>query len=68
MMPGMTGLETLVLSKLERPSMLVALMSGNSAYEEHALKSGADAFLPKPVEEHLLLGTLSRLLSDPPRG
>lgn len=64
MMPGKTGLEVLALTKLERPTIPIALMSGDPTYEERALESGADAFLAKPAPWDLLLETLSQLLQQ----
>ena len=63
-MPGMSGLQVLrELQRARRPIPIV-IITAHDAPETHAqcLAAGAAAYLRKPLEEQVLLGTISAAL------
>jgi CheY-like chemotaxis protein len=68
MMPDCDGLQFLQRLPIECPAPLprVIAVSGFEPYREEALRRGAAAFLHKPVEADVLLGTLRAVESAQP--
>ncbi|MEQ1736365.1 MAG: response regulator [Rhodoglobus sp.] len=62
-MPGMTGLELLVLLRAHRPELPVIVMTAHVSvdYAVGALRSQADEFITKPIDSKLLVETVLRL-------
>jgi DNA-binding response OmpR family regulator len=67
-MPRVDGWRVLAgltaLGEAERPVIVVMSAHAEAAYKTRALTLGADAYLIKPVDIDLLLGTVDRLLSE----
>lgn len=65
-MPGMSGLETLLLLQRQKPQIRVVLMTAFSTIENavEAMRRGADDYLTKPFKSADLLMTVSRVLEE----
>jgi CheY-like chemotaxis protein len=64
-MPGMNGLQVLRELKAARRPLPIVIITAHDASEtrEQCLAAGAAAYLRKPIEEHVLLGTISTTLA-----
>ena len=62
-MPGINGTEILRRVKKERPDMAVVVLTGHGTDkdEKEVMRLGAAAYLRKPVDVDLLVGTLHRV-------
>ncbi len=65
-MPGMSGMETLLLLKRQKPQIRVVLMTAFSTIENavEAMRRGADDYLTKPFKSADLLMTVGRVLEE----
>jgi len=65
-MPGMSGLELLETLREKHNDIPTIVMTGRSdaGLRARAQRSGALAFLDKPVDEDQLMSTIDRALSD----
>lgn len=64
-MPGMTGLQLLEKVKHDYPQLKIVMISAyaRSDYETKARSLGADDFIPKPIDFHLLTDRLKEFRS-----
>ncbi len=62
-MPGMTGLELLVMLRAHRPELPVIVMTAHVSvdYAVSALRGQADEFITKPIDSAHLVATVKRL-------
>ncbi|WP_020677249.1 response regulator [Geopsychrobacter electrodiphilus] len=65
-MPGLSGMETLMLLHRQKPQIRVVLMTAFSTVENavEAMRRGADDYLTKPFKSADLLTTLRRVLEE----
>lgn len=65
-MPGMTGLELLVLLRAENPNLPVIVMTAHVSvdYAVGALRGQADEFITKPIDSNHLVATVLRLAEN----
>jgi DNA-binding response OmpR family regulator len=65
-MPGLSGLETLLLLRRQKPQVRVVLMTAFSTIENavEAMRRGADDYLTKPFKTTDLLTTVNRVLEE----
>ena len=61
LMSDMNGYELTQEIRKSWPDMAVVLISGNPDQESRALNSGANAFLPKPIDRDQFVETLRRV-------
>jgi len=70
-LPEVDGLTVtrIMKSKPETASIPVIVVTGYASASDRkaALDAGADAFLPKPIDNKLLLATVARFLNPDPR-
>ena len=64
-MPGMSGLQVLRELQAARRPLPIVIITAHDAHEtrEQCLAAGAAAYLRKPIEEHVLLGTILTTLA-----
>jgi CheY-like chemotaxis protein len=66
-MPGMTGSELIRALRASPDRRLASVpvigISGRAGARDELLAAGATHFLPKPIEERAMLGTIARLLA-----
>lgn len=67
-LPGISGLELLRKIKSQHPLVKIIMMSGmrDEDIDDKAKESGADIFLPKPIEMPVFLDTVSEILGFKP--
>lgn len=65
-MPGLNGLDTLLLLRRQKPQIRVVLMTAFSTVENavEAMRRGADDYLTKPFKSSELLMTVRRVLEE----
>jgi DNA-binding response OmpR family regulator len=65
-MPGLNGLETLLLLRRERPQLRAVVITAFSTVENavEAMRKGADDYLTKPFRTADLLATLKRVIEE----
>jgi DNA-binding response OmpR family regulator len=65
-MPGLSGLDTLLLLRRQKPQVRVVLMTAFSTIENavEAMRRGADDYLTKPFKTSDLLTTVNRVLEE----
>jgi len=68
-MPGIDGLEVLRRSRESHPELPILVMTayGGTARASEAMREGAWEYLPKPLNNRLLIDKLHRAVSDPRR-
>jgi len=61
-MPGLNGVEAMCRMKLDRPDVIVGLVTGHSsdALRQHSLSAGADFFITKPFNTATILDAVKR--------
>ena len=67
-MPGLNGLETLKRARLLGWTLPAVFVTGHhtAPLEDQTLRSGACAFLSKPVDPSILIRTIEKALIDEP--
>jgi len=70
-MPGLSGSDLIRMLRASSDSKLAKMriigISGRAGSRESLLAAGADAFLPKPIDEAALRAAIESLLPVPPR-
>ena len=67
-MPVMSGLQVLRALQAARRTLPIVIITAHDAPEarDQCLAAGASAYLRKPLDEHVLLGTISAAVSAAP--
>lgn len=65
-MPGLSGLETLLLLQQKKPNLRVVMITAFSTVENavQAMRRGASDYLTKPFRSSILLATVRRVLEE----